>query len=87
MSITLAPIPIAFNNPVLIIRDRTGYVADVIGTGSFGTMNPSTGVVSYTPSAADVANTGDFVLLLKFFDVTGLIPYLRRMGEWLVTPV
>jgi hypothetical protein len=86
MSITLNPIPPSFLTPVLVIRDRTGYLADVNGTGNFGTFNPSTGVVTYQPSAADVATPGDYDLFLEFTDSSG-VPYRRQMGEWLVIPV
>jgi hypothetical protein len=85
MSITLTPIPAAFDSPVLVIRDRTGYNADMNGTGTFGSLNLSTGVVTYQPSAADVATPGDYDLILTFVDGSN-IPYKRQMGEWLIIP-
>ena len=86
ISITVSPIPTSFLNPALIIHDRTGYTADITGTGTFGSINLATGVVTYTPSAADVGTPGDYVLFLKYVDTNG-IPYLRQIGEWLVIPV
>ncbi len=86
ISVTVSPLPASFVNPSMIIHDRTGYAADITATGLFGAINLTTGVVTFTPSAADVGTPGDYTLFLKYFDNNG-IPYLRQIGEWLVIPV
>jgi hypothetical protein len=86
MQITLSPIPPTLLTPTLVIRDRTGYLADATGTGVFGTYNVSTGQITYQPSAADVATPGDYDLFLEFTDASS-VPYRRQMGEWLILPV
>jgi hypothetical protein len=87
MYITLSPIPESFVSPSMTIRDRTGYAADVAGTGVFNILNLATGSVSYTPSVADVATPGDYLLFLQFYDFTGTVPYRRTLGQWLLLPV
>jgi hypothetical protein len=86
ITITLSPIPASFNTPSLIIRDRTGYLADQAGTGVFGSIDLSTGIITYVPSAADVATPGDYDLILQFLD-TSNVEHRRKMGEWLIIPV
>ncbi len=87
MSLTVSPAPSAFNNPSMIISDRTGYAADITGTGQFNVVDLATGSITYAPSAADVGTPGDYLLYVKFYDSTGEIPYVRALGEWLVKPV
>ncbi|MDE2104628.1 MAG: hypothetical protein KGL39_45755 [Patescibacteria group bacterium] len=85
ITISIMNPPASFSTPTLIIHDRTGYVADTNGTGVFGAY--SSGTITYTPSAADVATAGDYELFLSFYDGTGTYEYRRKMGEWLIVPV
>jgi hypothetical protein len=68
----------------LIIRAVPSGV-DTNGTGSFGAVDMTTGMVTYTWSTADVATAGTYQLLIKAVYVGGAITKFGPVEFQIVT--